>query len=59
MTKSGTKFDIAIMICIILNMVSMAITFETETVAYSNALVYLNYIFTGIFTAECVLKLIG
>ena len=49
--------DNFIMGCILLNLVSMAMNFENPSEQYNQALTIVNYIFTGIFIAECVLKL--
>lgn len=35
----------------------MAITYESETEGYNNVLTIINYVFTGVFILECVLKL--
>ena len=51
--------DNFIMVIIILNMITMAIGFENSPPAYEELLTILNYIFTGIFIAECLLKLVG
>lgn len=58
-TKPESKFDFFIMICIILNMLQMAINFEGMSDEYSKGLEYSNYFFTGIFAIEAVLKIIG
>jgi hypothetical protein len=50
-------FEFFIMGCIILNMVVMGITFEGETATYTLALTYINFLFTGVFVIEAVLKL--
>lgn len=57
--KPETKFDFFIMICIILNMVQMAMTFEGQSEIFTKALEKSNYFFTGVFTIEAVLKLIA
>jgi hypothetical protein len=49
--------DNFIMGCILLNLVSMAMNFENSSNEYNQALTIVNYIFTGIFIAECLLKL--
>ena len=49
--------DNFIMGCILLNLVSMAMNFENSSNQYNQALTIVNYIFTGIFIAECLLKL--
>ena len=51
--------DNFIMIVIVLNMIIMAIGFENCPPLYEEILTILNYIFTGIFIAECIIKLIG
>ncbi|CDW83739.1 cation channel family protein [Stylonychia lemnae] len=58
-TKPETKFDLFIMICIILNMLQMAINFEGQTVTYGKGLEVANYIFTGIFALEVMLKIVA
>ena len=52
-------FDGFIMICIILNMLQMAISIETSTAKFDLALSITNYFFTAVFTIEMVLKLIA
>jgi len=47
------------MICIILNMLQMAISIETSTAKFDLALSITNYFFTAVFTIEMVLKLIA
>ena len=49
--------DNFIMGCIFLNMVSMAMNYENCHEKYNSALTIVNYVFTGIFIAECLLKL--
>ena len=51
--------DNFIMIVIVLNMITMAMGFENCPPLYDKALTMLNYIFTGIFIAECIIKLVG
>ena len=51
--------DNFIMGCIFLNMVSMAMNYENCHENYNQALTIVNYVFTGIFIAECVLKLLA
>ena len=53
----STFLDNFIMGCIVLNMISMAMNFDTSDETYDLALTYVNYIFTGIFIAECIIKL--
>ena len=38
LTKPQTKFDFAMMICIILNMLVLAMSYESESIAYKTAL---------------------
>lgn len=56
---TSTIFDIFIMVCIILNMVQMGMTYEDESITYTNALLYINLIFTSVFFIEMCLKLIA
>ena len=53
----STFLDNFIMGYIILNLISMAMNFENSSDEYNQALTIVNYIFTGIFIAECLLKL--
>ena len=53
------SFEIFIMICIVLNMVQMGLTYEGEPADYTLSLLIINYIFTGIFIIECILKLLA
>ena len=50
-------FDIAIMACIVLNMLQMALDHEGASPNMLDFLRVTNYIFTTIFLVECVLKL--
>lgn len=54
-----TGFDIFIMIIIVSNMIVMGLTYEDEPIVYTNTLLYINLVFTGIFVVECVMKLIA
>jgi Ion transport protein len=58
-TKGETKFDIFIMICIVLNMILMALSFEGQAEEYTKILEGINYFFTGVFAIESIMKLIG
>ncbi|XP_012511278.1 PREDICTED: sodium channel protein type 9 subunit alpha [Propithecus coquereli] len=51
--------DLAITICIVLNTLFMAMEHHPMTDEFKNALVVGNLVFTGIFAAEMVLKLIA
>ena len=53
----STFLDNFIMGCILLNLISMALNFENSSDEYNQVLTIVNYIFTGIFIAECLLKL--
>jgi type IV secretory pathway VirB2 component (pilin) len=54
-----SPFSNLIMACIILNIFTMAATFEGQSDAYSSVLEKINYMFTGAFAIECALKLIA
>jgi hypothetical protein len=58
-TKGETPFDIAIMICIVLNMVLMAVMYEGQSLQYTAVLEGINYFFTTVFAVEALLKIIG
>ncbi|XP_076464769.1 sodium channel protein para-like [Babylonia areolata] len=53
------KFDIAIMMIIMLNMLTMTLEFYGMPQEMKDVLQIVNIIFIAIFTLECVLKLIG
>jgi len=53
------KFDIFIMVFIMLNMLTMAIEFEGMSEEYKRALEIINYTFLTVFTLECVIKILG
>ncbi|XP_040208697.1 sodium channel protein type 4 subunit alpha-like isoform X6 [Rana temporaria] len=64
--KDGVKFvvmdpftDLAITICIVLNTLFMALEHYKMTEEFEKMLTTGNYVFTGIFTAEMVLKMIA
>ena len=54
---TSKKFDFGIMICIVLNMFSMALSYEGATENWNLFLEITNYIFTAIFFLECAFKL--
>ncbi len=56
---TSTFFEMFIAMIILLNMVQMAMLYEDASDAYTTALDIVNYIFTGIFTIELILKLIA
>ena len=55
----STFLDNFIMIIIGLNMISMAMNFDLSPPTYDLCLTWANYIFTGIFICECILKLVA
>ena len=57
--SDSTFLDNFIMGCIFLNMISMAMHYENSAERYTSTLNIVNYIFTGIFIAECLLKLVA
>ena len=56
---SDNKFDTLIMFFILLNILSMGMTFYDESPQYTYILMIFNLIFTGIFILEAVLKIIA
>lgn len=56
---TNQKFDIGIMIIIMLNMLTMALEHYKQSEMFTTILNYVNMSFIIIFTVECVLKLIG
>ena len=55
----NSYLDNFIMIVIFLNLIFMALNFEGSSAGYNLALTIVNYIFTGIFIIECIIKLLG
>lgn len=53
------KFDVAIMVVILLNMFTMAIEHYDQTQTFAEAVGYVNTIFIVVFTMECIMKLLG
>ncbi|XP_074630746.1 sodium channel protein 1 brain-like isoform X1 [Acropora palmata] len=53
------KFEVFIMSIILTNMVTMMMEHNNQSESFTNALKYLNYIFTGIFIIEAVIRLIA
>jgi Ion transport protein len=56
---SNQKFDIFIMMIIMLNMITMALEHYEQPEDFEHALFYVNTAFIIIFTAECLMKLIS
>jgi hypothetical protein len=52
-------FEVAILICIVLNTIQMAIIFEGASADYEAALENINLGFTLIFMMEAIFKIIG
>ena len=55
----SSLLDNFIMIAIFLNMIFMALNFEGSSSGYNTFLTIVNYVFTGIFIAECIIKLLA
>jgi len=53
------KFDIFIMLIILLNMFTMAVEYYEAPHDLEQVLHYINIGFVAIFTAECLIKVIG
>ncbi|XP_074644176.1 muscle calcium channel subunit alpha-1-like [Tubulanus polymorphus] len=56
---TSQPFEYAIFALIMLNTVALAIKYNGQNESYSAALDYLNMVFTGVFTAEFLLKLVA
>jgi len=56
---TNQKFDIFIMIVILLNMMTMAIEHYDQPQQLENVLFVINQIFIAIFTLECAMKIIA
>ncbi|XP_054896571.1 voltage-dependent N-type calcium channel subunit alpha-1B isoform X2 [Poeciliopsis prolifica] len=55
----SSPFEYAIMTLIALNTVVLMMKFYDAPVVYESMLKYLNIVFTGLFTLECILKIIA
>lgn len=53
------KFEVFIMTVILLNMLTMMIEHHNQSAGVKAALLYLNFVFTGIFILEAVVRLIA
>ena len=56
---TSTIFEIVTSIIIVLNMIQMAMLYANASDDYITGLEIVNYIFTGLFTIELLLKLVG
>jgi hypothetical protein len=56
---TSTIFEVVIAVVILLNMLQMAMLYDDAGEDYLLGLEIINYIFTGVFTIEVVLKLLG
>ncbi|EGR30825.1 hypothetical protein IMG5_122970 [Ichthyophthirius multifiliis] len=52
-------FEVLIMVCIVLNIISMGLTYEGSSLQYESILENINYFFTATFIMELILKLIA
>ncbi|CAF1331232.1 unnamed protein product [Adineta ricciae] len=56
---TNQKFDIFIMICILLNMLCMCLEHDGQSKTFERVLGYINNFFIALFTIECIMKLIA
>ena len=56
---SGSRFDGFILACILLNTVCLALSWYGQGESWNFYLTWLNYLFTLIYTFECVIKLLA
>ncbi|XP_066283363.1 voltage-dependent L-type calcium channel subunit alpha-1D-like isoform X4 [Branchiostoma lanceolatum] len=56
---NSQTFEYTMFILIMLNTVSLAMKFHGQPTEYSEAMDYLNYFFTTVFTIECILKILA
>ena len=56
---TNQKFDIGIMIVIVLNMITMGLEHYGQDEQFTESLKYVNLVFISIFTMECIFKLLG
>jgi hypothetical protein len=57
--KDDGPFSNFIMLCIILNIISMAAIYEGQSEGYTDIMEKINYFFTGAFALEFLIKLIA
>jgi hypothetical protein len=55
----NSYFEIFVMICIVLNILTMAITFDDSPPEYDQKLEDVNLFFTVVFTLECCFKILA
>jgi hypothetical protein len=56
---NSVYFDLGIMAVIVLNIIQMGMSFENEPPLYTQLMGFANYVFTVIFFAEMVLKMLA
>lgn len=56
---NNTKYDIFILVCIILNTFVLAINWYSQTVQVDDLLDYINYSFAVVFAQESIMRLIA
>ena len=56
---TNKKFELFVTLLIILNTISLAVEFDHMPQEMIDVLAIVNYVFTGIFALEMILKLIG
>lgn len=56
---ASTKFDVFIVLCILLNIISMALSYDGQSKYYESILTSINYFFSSVFLMEMILKHIG
>lgn len=59
MARENSWFDYFILACIILNTILMSINWYDSPDSLESSMEYVNYVFTGIFTFEALIKLIA
>ncbi len=57
--SKSRKFEMFILICILVNIIQMAIQYEDASEEYTNTLENINTAFTAVFLTESIIKLIG
>lgn len=56
---TNQKFDIVIMVVIMLNMLTMTMEHYNQSKTFTDVLYWVNFSFIVIFTAECIMKLLA
>ena len=54
---TSTWFDLTIMACILFNIITMGMTYDGQSIAFTAILTNINLFFTGVFIIEAIAKI--